>query len=456
MKNPLFAALLLLLGGCASMPDVTEHYYFPAMDITYTVTQLLTCNVDKSKIYTRVVVTRAVKPVADVKAQYSFSFKQIDQTLSDTSLAFSIAPDGRLLGINGSSTGQGAAVVKSVVALGLAIAAAGPNTGKKEEPPKASAIRNSCGIIEQFGSLFTQNSNNGAPEPLHAASATAAPAVRANNNGGAGGKTGAKILTLTYTLSAIHVVTGLDSLSNIILESDTTSMVDQPELYAPLLQDNGTDSNNPLGWTLQPDLASKRAYDALHQTDLLSTLAFHVLVAVNKKTCTNNDYVSCKPDASYLPEQTEWTVADDVSPSSSPAHYKDGGNFAALALNKFAAVRMIITGPNDDFSSEKPLWNETFDLPQRSDPYYIPVPIGKLIGSNAFAVSLNDDGSIQKISYGKTTGTSDAIDAVTSIGKAVQKETPEEKAEEVQGRADYIYEQERLLVCENPTATCAK
>ena len=103
--------------GCASTPKVTISYYFPKARSDIAITQTIGCyKNDKIRSIASATVTTAY--LADYDSPVStISYLTFDGPLLDSDTAVTLTDDGRLAAVNSSGTGEGAAVVKSVVAL---------------------------------------------------------------------------------------------------------------------------------------------------------------------------------------------------------------------------------------------------------------------------------------------------------------------------------------------------
>ena len=146
------------LSACASTPDVTYSYY-PARSITaVTVTQTISCTDDKQKpilSYTPQVTTTYAADYSAAGAPYTLPIRSLDHTFSDTDAGVTLTDDGRLKGINSTSTGQGETILKSALSLAATLGLGGGNPaglvkGKKKPPPppKPSSL---CKAIAKWG-----------------------------------------------------------------------------------------------------------------------------------------------------------------------------------------------------------------------------------------------------------------------------------------------------------------
>ena len=113
----LYAAVCL--SSCSSMPDVTASYYFPKTSISVHVVRTFACNAAE-ETFTTSAVTAAVTHVADLDKRHTIVLKSLNGTLSDADVQLQLYEDGRLKGINATTTGQAEAVIKPLVAVAAA------------------------------------------------------------------------------------------------------------------------------------------------------------------------------------------------------------------------------------------------------------------------------------------------------------------------------------------------
>lgn len=144
------AGTLLVLGACAKLPPV-NYSYFPSMGTAVvTITQSLDCSKDQKRL---VVITTppvvAVKYAADhFVGPWTVEASRLRGELANNDFALSLYEDGRLKGINAQSTGQGEAILKSVVSLvttALPLVGGAGNSGKRD--PKLPE----CQVIANWG-----------------------------------------------------------------------------------------------------------------------------------------------------------------------------------------------------------------------------------------------------------------------------------------------------------------
>lgn len=105
--------LLIVLGGCASMPTGTVGYYLPRGDFDVVITQTAACAKELPVLKTDV----SVVPVYE---RDPAKFVPVDLgpfNKGKATLVFSFYDDGRLKGVNTSQTGQGGEVLSTVAKL---------------------------------------------------------------------------------------------------------------------------------------------------------------------------------------------------------------------------------------------------------------------------------------------------------------------------------------------------
>ncbi|HET6264474.1 MAG TPA: hypothetical protein VFD95_06440 [Usitatibacter sp.] len=118
------AAAILLLGcvGCAHTPDVTMQYYLSAARVTFKVTRTIACDTVLSKVISTGDATPTVQHYADRKVNpQSVSVAPLKGLFTNTDVKFEFYEDGRLKGINESTTGQGESILKTALSIASAI-----------------------------------------------------------------------------------------------------------------------------------------------------------------------------------------------------------------------------------------------------------------------------------------------------------------------------------------------
>ncbi len=120
-RGTVLLVLLGFLGGCASIPDATIQYWRPKADVTVSVTQVLGCSKDGTRLaYSNAVTAETKYSSWMAEKPLSFDLKCLDTCLGDADMTFGFTEDGRLVSVNSVQTGGGQ---KAIVA-GVAVLAA--------------------------------------------------------------------------------------------------------------------------------------------------------------------------------------------------------------------------------------------------------------------------------------------------------------------------------------------
>ena len=114
---------LMLLGACATTPDVTVGYYLPRAEAKVQVIQSADCDASKTQVFVANTVTLTTVISSDrTSPRRSVSLKALDGAFANTDAAFKFTEDGRLQSVNASSTGKGEDVIKSGFTLAATVA----------------------------------------------------------------------------------------------------------------------------------------------------------------------------------------------------------------------------------------------------------------------------------------------------------------------------------------------
>ncbi len=109
---------ITMLTGCANgIPKGTLSYYLPKAETTLTVTQTLTCNAAGDALLQVVTVNPSTVYSSDTSRTKTITPRSISSSVSDADVSFTFTDDGRLSGVNTSTTGQGGAIVKNALAV---------------------------------------------------------------------------------------------------------------------------------------------------------------------------------------------------------------------------------------------------------------------------------------------------------------------------------------------------
>lgn len=120
IAGPLIAGIAL--GGCARTPPVTLGYYLPKSNVSFKVIRTVACDAGDHPIIATA-VTPTVKHMADMSSPQTLPLNGLRGDFSDTDIKFEFYEDGRIAGVNASSTGQGEAILKTAITLASAILA---------------------------------------------------------------------------------------------------------------------------------------------------------------------------------------------------------------------------------------------------------------------------------------------------------------------------------------------
>jgi hypothetical protein len=394
IRNSLMTILCALASGCASVPDVTVSYYFPKAETQLTVTQTVGCSekIQNKHRLIRSVISAAATTTnsADVDwlvdgkpRQGHFSYKAMNGTLSDGDATVTLTADGRLAGINATSTGQGDTIIKDLVTIAGTIAAFG---GPPPRGPFVATVEDqACDEVDKYAA----NTQTTAAPPAKPAPPT---------------------VTLTYSVAVLYDV-GADNSPALVVD----------QTFSPGYERvTGRQSSVDL----VPDAVSKSAYDALR-----AILSDRMVTKLLLRT-----------DAPHLRYQD--TVVHTAT-----------GEGVPLELVRVAMMNVAITGHVGDVVRETQIWSGLVLAPTHNT-YQLPVPTPATFGKTAFGLALSDSGTITSLHYGSNTGVPDTADAFGAIAKALQPKSPADRAKDIQGQADLIAQQQRLISCEVKPAQC--
>ncbi|HTQ15383.1 MAG TPA: hypothetical protein VMH86_16040 [Rhizomicrobium sp.] len=154
LKFATLTSAAVLLAACANTPDATYNFYPARSSTAVTVTQTISCNGDSSDIviaYPSTPTQLVTSYAADYsKAPSTLRVRDLDGGLSDSDVTIGLSDDGRLKTINGTSTGQGEAIVKSVISLAAAVGGAGGNSHPVFEAKAKTHKITACGYVTKW------------------------------------------------------------------------------------------------------------------------------------------------------------------------------------------------------------------------------------------------------------------------------------------------------------------
>lgn len=412
IKMTAFRRSMLMLAvtavvGCASTPNVTTSYYLPRAVTQIQVIQSFMCPVSAAS--QELSVTAAVTAATSYIADYAMDPQVVDfggyrTPFADTDIAVTRSADKRLLGINSTSAGEGSTILQDVISLGSAIASVATVAAKRvgNAPPPAAAGTSPCSIVRAHYMGDPKNPPT---------------------------------LSLTYSASIVYG-------DPVELSAKKTKPTALPIGIDPATTTTaaGTDVKFAQSLTLTADPASAQL-----QADLRKTLpATPDPFAFQLKSV----------DAYGLADDASWADAPPTLPKTNaptPAKPMHG----VLILNRVFNTDLELTGavlsPSGTRSAS--LWRAAVAVPIH-DTYLLPLPTPALFGKTAFTLTLADSGIVTKLEYSTTGGAGDAISTATALVKAIQPSSAETKATDTQGKADQIYEQQRLTICKASPSSC--
>jgi hypothetical protein len=148
MRNAVIAGLCgaaSVVSGCATMPDVAMTYYLPKASLDVEAIRTVGCSADGTLYSADAVVTDVSYSADRDYPTPPIRFRSLSGGLNNSDLALTLADDGRLKGINASTEGQGAEILKSVIQLATTVGLGGIEL-LSNPPPK-----NPCDIVKKFG-----------------------------------------------------------------------------------------------------------------------------------------------------------------------------------------------------------------------------------------------------------------------------------------------------------------
>lgn len=382
--------------SCASTPKGSLHYYFPKAQTQLSLTQTLSCTPDHKHLRQVITVAPTTVYSSDTHAKVGeLSPSALDSTFADADVSFSFTDDGRLSGVNFTSTGQGTNILKDVVTIAAAagVVAAEAN-GAVLDSEKA------CAIIEsQGGKAFAQDGKEDKDKNKKIP-------PKATDDTGKADPPATIILTYNSTFYFREVSPGDDTKPPKI------------QLRLDPSKDVAADSID-----LSPDPGCQTLYDQL--SEWIGNLRFSV-----------------KVEGSERLKAAQWTNASAAD--------------VALKLNSVASTSISIAGPIGDLSRLGSIWQGHVYVPltaAESDFFSLPIPVAKPFGTQKFVLGLSDYGSINKLQYSKS-GTADSADAAATLAKVLKAPSDSQKASAVQSQADLIYQQQRLATCQADPKSC--
>ncbi len=144
-----------LLAGCATIPEVTFNYYPVKWEATTTVTQTVDCDTSKTHFFISNAASTTPKYSSNFEVEpYTIKIRKIEGlfgTFADSEITMTLTEDGRLRGINQSTTGQGEAVIKSAVTLAATVLPIAALKQQAIPAPGECQAEGCCEVIKKWG-----------------------------------------------------------------------------------------------------------------------------------------------------------------------------------------------------------------------------------------------------------------------------------------------------------------
>lgn len=120
MKNCLVIVFILTVVACSSTPNVEVHYYPARGSTAFKLTRTISCDANDNPIIANHVAA-TVTHSADLRAPlHQLNISLLDGAMSNSDIRFEFYSDGRLKGVNATTTGQGDTTIKSAISLAAA------------------------------------------------------------------------------------------------------------------------------------------------------------------------------------------------------------------------------------------------------------------------------------------------------------------------------------------------
>lgn len=415
--------LLTSLVGCASVPNVSQTYYFPIAQQDVGIVQTVGCIITpakaplkialpdahdgkkKSKVpaspktytsigpYSTATATVTTTYIADYTDPHTWHYTSVDNSFGDADIAIGVTDDGRLSSISATGGGEGAAIIKS--AATVAGVATGFGTLVYGTPPPP--VSPPCKIIEQYGTT-------------------------SGNANAQGGKV--YTLTLNYKVRVQTKFAQSDWAAYGQTAPKGTTLPDEIVVFSP----NGSTSESR--WQTPIPIPLNSGANPVPDTRLAGIAGKFTLTIT----------------------RVSEPGSPDTDPSIQPV-WKLDNDTPSVAVPVVAELNVSVTGPTADLRNRTEFFNDNVLAPS-STPTYVPVPAAPSFGKLATTAQFGASGVVDKLEYNKATALSDLISSGAQIYNQFQPQTTAQKASAVQAQADLIYQQQRLVACELSAANC--
>jgi hypothetical protein len=407
-------SLFLSLAACATTPDVNGVYFLPKAQTDITVTQVMGCTAAKNLIVTTSVVP-ATTYSANLSAPERLPYAKMSGFFADADATGVFANDGMLQSVNATTAGQASAIVKSVIGLA-------PPLTSHLLTATPTDIAKACETIANFTiqkpSGGTQNDTSHSKVQGSAPKDTSSVLTLSYERTFAFGLSAGKCNAGDYDLAVGNRNVCLSLVSS-SLDVDSSCASTQSGGTRPIC--SGADSF-PAFSALSPPLGEEN----LRPTVKILNAE---LVPIPVEAAGEEG----KPVAKSSSPQLTLNRVAIVTLEVDSLALGQGGTSPELESAWKGSVRVPLSGSNKD---------TTFT-------YQVPIPSSQFFGKTQFAIAVAGDGSITKLEYGKTNGVGDALNTATNLTQYSQGPTDQQ-------RADAIYQQQRLVLCETTPKSCPK
>ena len=120
MLKQLLIAAVCTATGCANLPDGSVGYYQAHTRVGFRVVRTVACDGNDNLVIANA-VTPSIIHLADRQHRHEIKLSALKGTFSDSDVKLEFYEDGRLKSFNGSSTGEGEPILKTVISLAPAV-----------------------------------------------------------------------------------------------------------------------------------------------------------------------------------------------------------------------------------------------------------------------------------------------------------------------------------------------
>jgi hypothetical protein len=149
------------------------------------------------------------------------------------------------------------------------------------------------------------------------------------------------------------------------------------------------------------------------------------------------------------------STGGQVPSQPAPVKALDASDKNVVKVPKLGLVNFVLNGPVGDLSTAVNSTVSQAVIPTRD---LVSIPIGKSepFGKITTTLTVAGSGLVNKLEYNKGSGAADLVTAATQIATQAkpQSQTAAQKAAEIQGQADQIYQQQRLIICQATPTQC--